>query len=810
MAKALCSNGKEHTIFLALNALLEETIGDIRREFKDIIPPSQICLWYPPLVDEYLTEDEKNNITQAVREAFFASLKPDTILIFALFLPCWNPQTATSVKKFDKNTPVFVLHHDLIPLLYPEKAHKEGNFQKILKDRLNDMEPCSKIFAVSQYSKDELLNNTSLDERKVEVLHNGYNPIFRRIHLSSGERKSFLAKFGIKKDYILYAGGEDERKNLHRLIEAFACLEQSLRSHCHLVFAGKMSEKAVKNLYKTAKIHGIAGTDLVMTGFVSVEDLAKLYNCCSLFVFPSLREGFGLPPLEAMACGAPVVVSNVSSLPEIVNMPAAFFDPFSVSSIRDKLAEVLTNANLRKELAEAGLKEAERFSWDKNALKFFEVAAQVSSGAHLPAFGDNSEIIKKLAEYAVNIKQNPLFPELTEALAISFAQNFPKRKQLLIDVSELVIQDMKGGIRRIERNILINLISMPNQNYEIVPVYFCYDAFYDARFWIKKFLDDTDKSIDYPPLIAYAGDILLVMELFTDSDSYISALQNLRSKGVAVKVIVYDILPLQLSNVYEDTFVQNFERWLSAVVGFDGAVCISKTVAAELADWVDKNAPDKKKLKIDVFHMGSDEENAKYSKDMPEDAVDILDKIAQKPSFILVSTIEPRKGHLQALKAFNILWEKGEDINLVFVGKQGWLADKIVKTIKKDKMSGERLFWLSDPKRKEGTSEKYLNEAYKASVCLIFPSTGEGFGLPIVEAARHGLPLILRDIPIFREVAGDNAYYFSGFEGEDLAHAVAEWLKLYKEGKHPKSDNIKRYTWKESAEELLNILINPK
>jgi glycosyltransferase involved in cell wall biosynthesis len=230
-------------------------------------------------------------------------------------------------------------------------------------------------------------------------------------------------------------------------------------------------------------------------------------------------------------------------------------------------------------------------------------------------------------------------------------------------------------------------------------------------------------------------------------------------------------------------------------------------VAKELKEWIDENAPHRKdKLKISVFHMGSDEDNANYSEDMPPDAEAVLSKIAQRPAFILVSTIEPRKGHLQALKAFEILWKRGEDINLVFVGKHGWLADKIVKTIKKHRMLGERLFWLSDETRKEGASEKYLNEAYKASACLIFPSAGEGFGLPVVEAARHGLPLILRDIPIFREVAGDNAYYFSGFEPEDLADAVSEWLKLYREDKHPKSGGIKTYTWRQSAEELSEIL----
>jgi glycosyltransferase involved in cell wall biosynthesis len=810
MAKAICRASKEHTIFLVLNALFEDTVAEIREIFLGLVPQHRICLWYPPLIDEYLAEEERNTLKEAIREGFFASLKPDAVLIPALFLPCWNLRTTTSIRKFDKITPVFVIHYDLIPVLYPEKEHQDSYFQKTLQNKLNDLRKASKIFTISRYTETELLNHITLNSGQIETLRVGQDSIFRKISVSEAEKQNFLAELGIKKDYVLYVGGEDERKNLPRLIKAFSALDKDLKNRYQLVLAGEMSEKAILSLYKTAKACGLSKTDLVMTGYVSTDDLVMLYNCCTLFVFPSVQEGFGLPPLEAMACGAPVIVSNASSVPEAVNLPSAYFDPLSVSSMLDKLTDALTNSNFREELAETGLRQTAPFSWDINAKRFLELAALEAVEAELPAFSDNSEIIKKLAGVVADVAGDNLSPELTEAAAISFAQNFPKKKQLLIDITELVAEgEIGGGIKRIERNILVNLLNTPVQYYEIIPVCFCHDSFYNASGWLKSFLTGSAIEDRYPPLIAYAGDILLIMEIFAGIDRYFSALQELRLKGVTVKTVVYDLLPLRVHWFYDKQFLENFKGWFLNILEYDGIICISQTAADDLKSWIEANAPHKKDaFSFDVFPMGSDEDNANFSDTMPRDAETVLNKISSKPSFLLVSTVEPRKGHLQAIKAFELLWERGEDINLVFVGKHGWLADKIVKLIKKHELFGEKLFWLTDPFNKDsGASEKYLNEAYKASTCLIFPSAGEGFGLPIVEAARHGLPLILRDIPIFREVAGDNVYYFSGFEAEDLASAITEWLKLYGEGRHPKSDGIKTYTWKESAEALLKILL---
>ncbi len=168
----------------------------------------------------------------------------------------------------------------------------------------------------------------------------------------------------------------------------------------------------------------------------------------------------------------------------------------------------------------------------------------------------------------------------------------------------------------------------------------------------------------------------------------------------------------------------------------------------------------------------------------------------------MVGTVEPRKAHAQTLSAFDELWGAGLDVKLIIVGKQGWMVDALAHALRSHSEVGKRLFWL------EGISDDYLEKIYAASTCLIAASEGEGFGLPLIEAAHHKVPIIARDIPVFREVAGENAFYFSGASPEALAVAVREWLSLNAEGKAPLSEAIPLLTWAESTRQLISAVIS--
>ena len=168
---------------------------------------------------------------------------------------------------------------------------------------------------------------------------------------------------------------------------------------------------------------------------------------------------------------------------------------------------------------------------------------------------------------------------------------------------------------------------------------------------------------------------------------------------------------------------------------------------------------------------------------------------------LMVSTVEPRKMYGQAVRAFNLLRGRGQDLRLDIVGREGWKAEDTVSLIQGSPYYNKSLFW-----HKGGIGDGELSALYGAADAVIVASKWEGFGLAVTEGAWYGKPLILRDIPIFREIAGEHAWYFSGYKPEDLADALERWLALFRAGKAPSSEGIHLTTWQEHTDALIKIL----
>ena len=270
-----------------------------------------------------------------------------------------------------------------------------------------------------------------------------------------------------------------------------------------------------------------------------------------------------------------------------------------------------------------------------------------------------------------------------------------------------------------------------------------------------------------------------------------------------MSLIIYDILFAKNPSWWVENVSEIFNLWLKNILEVStGLICISESVANEVKEWINKNPPKRLALpEVMSFHLGADISSSLPSKGLPISASHVLELVGSKLSFLMVGTLEPRKGHMQTLEAFEKLWSEGNDIVLVIVGKEGWLVDTLIEKLKNHPELNKKLFWLA------GISDEYLEKIYDASTCLIAASEGEGFGLPLIEAAQKKLPIIARDIPVFKEVAGKYAYYFSNSkEPYVLAKAIDEWIDLYKSNEYPKSDNMPWLTWKESTEQLLNCL----
>ncbi len=214
-----------------------------------------------------------------------------------------------------------------------------------------------KTITVSNFSKQELIKYGITDEKKITVLPEGVNPV--KFTPNGSNKLNF--------SYVLTVSSRDPRKNLARLIEAWEHLPSNVKQQRKLVIAGKETGS-----FSSEKFNGISD-DVHFTGFIPDNDLVSLYSGADVFIFPSLYEGFGLPPLEAMACGCPVIASNVASIPEVCEDAAYYIDPYSTESIAEGLHKLLTDTTLRQDLIKKGLERAKLFSWERSAKEHIDV-----------------------------------------------------------------------------------------------------------------------------------------------------------------------------------------------------------------------------------------------------------------------------------------------------------------------------------------------------------------------------------------------------------------------------------------------------
>jgi glycosyltransferase involved in cell wall biosynthesis len=270
-------------------------------------------------------------------------------------------------------------------------------------------------------------------------------------------------------------------------------------------------------------------------------------------------------------------------------------------------------------------------------------------------------------------------------------------RQIFVDISELVNRDAKTGIQRVVRSILSELIENPPAGFTIEPVYATSENGYRyARQFTWRFSELPVTNLTDAPLKVRKGDIFLGLDL----QPYLVPQQvefysYLKLLGAEVYFIVYDLLPILTPKNFPEGTADVYSEWLRTIAQGDGAICISRAVADELSSWLSAYGPKRNKpFKLGWFHLGGDVLNSVPSTGIPSNAEEILSILAKRPTFLVVGTLEPRKCHTQVLSAFEELWKSGQDVNLVIVGKKGWLVDSLTDRILKHNEKNSRLFWL--------------------------------------------------------------------------------------------------------------------
>jgi glycosyltransferase involved in cell wall biosynthesis len=271
--------------------------------------------------------------------------------------------------------PVVATIHDLAFEHMPETFTRRGSLQLKLTVR-RTAQRAARIATVSEYSRQDLLRTYKLSPEKVAVTYNGIEAHFTPQPTSLNEADEIRRRFGISRDFLLAVGSLQPRKNLVRLIRAYARLRsENSDFRPQLVIVGRKLWLTSEIFAEVRRQHidYLGAEDVILTGYVTDEDLPKLYRAAAAFVYPSLFEGFGLPPVEAMACGTPVVTSNVSSLPEVVGEAALLIDPGDEQDLAAALLRIVNDQPLRTKLSEMGIVQAGKFTWRAAAEKTLQL-----------------------------------------------------------------------------------------------------------------------------------------------------------------------------------------------------------------------------------------------------------------------------------------------------------------------------------------------------------------------------------------------------------------------------------------------------
>jgi glycosyltransferase involved in cell wall biosynthesis len=279
--------------------------------------------------------------------------------VLPLFLPCKSVLTIHDIL-FESNPEFFPeFHKRLLKFFLPISARRSH-----------------RIISVSEFTKEQIIKYYNIPPEKITVIHEGaskkFSPIRNREFISSR-----LNRYGIRKQYVLFVGRIEPRKNIRGLLEAFNHVRRRDNRDLCLVIVGNQ-DRIFQSTELTTHLKDMAfNSHVIFTGGVSEEDLSILYNGAEVLVYPAFAEGFGLPVLEAMACGTPVVTSNTTSLPEIAGDAALLVDPYSTREIGECLGRVLEDPHLRRDLSAKGLERAKKFQWREASVKTIDVYREV-------------------------------------------------------------------------------------------------------------------------------------------------------------------------------------------------------------------------------------------------------------------------------------------------------------------------------------------------------------------------------------------------------------------------------------------------
>ena len=373
--EGIVRNRGDHEVLLVLNGLFADTVVPIRAHFQTLLPQDNILVWRAPagvniLPGSVAFANEANDwlrtVMEITREAYLASLSPDLIHVTS-YIEGFDDNAVTSLNRIIANVPTTISLFDLIPYTNKSVYFKDPRAEAWYEEKAQGLKKADLLLSISEFSRSQAIKHLGIPASKVINMSGDVSDFFCDLDVAPSAEAAIRSKYGLRKGFILYTGGLDPRKNIDGLLRAFAKLHYKQRAANPLVIVCSINSTQ-REMYEAKCDHlGLNAGQVIFTGFVATEDLRLLYNLCTIFVFPAFDEGFGMPVLEAMRCGAPIIGSNRGSIPELIGSKEALFDPSDENALTTIMSRALFDREFRVRLVGNGKTQAAKFSWDRTA-----------------------------------------------------------------------------------------------------------------------------------------------------------------------------------------------------------------------------------------------------------------------------------------------------------------------------------------------------------------------------------------------------------------------------------------------------------
>ena len=348
-----------------------------------------------------LDKDNKwrRHTSELLYQALIEQLKPDVLLLGSVMEGASDNSIAAFPPPAERSYKVFSVLYDLIPLLNPSEHLRSESQKQWYRRRLDLLTSSDGLLAISESARQEAIIHAHVENDRVFNIGAAAGEYFESIESDcrlDEQRESICRYFGISKPYILLASAFDGRKNFEGLIRAYAALPEAVRNRHQLVLVCKLADHQRKDLGDLIRNCALReGEDVILTGYVPDEDLHTLYRGCELFVFPSFHEGFGLPALEAMWSGAPTIGSSASSVPEVIGLDEALFEPSDIPGMSKLMERALNDQAFRDRLQRHGYSQCRKFSWALVATR--AIAAMTQHPAPPAGLKLQGDLIERIA-----------------------------------------------------------------------------------------------------------------------------------------------------------------------------------------------------------------------------------------------------------------------------------------------------------------------------------------------------------------------------------------------------------------------------